>query len=123
MANGNGSHFFKGSPTVLIYPGRPMKPEPGNVVQIDFTKQDGSNGTIVPVFVSEGHASQFVSAIGQPLLPLALSGFDALEQMLVQLSQNGVTHVQFNAMPPGHDSPEPIAIAEVIDSLRSRPKQ
>ena len=77
------------------------------------------------LFIGEENADRFLLTMGEDAKDISaapLPSFDVLENLLRELALGGVTHVHFNAMPPGHPSPQPVPIGEVIASLEQRPR-
>src|SRR5262249_40783953 len=110
---------FPEPPVVLLYPGAPQTPEAANVVTINFGLTDGTRGVLFPLFIGAEPAERFVQSLGEQgkgIAPLRLENLDALDQLLIGLQEAGVTHVNFNAQ---RDKPNPIPIADVIDSLHN----
>lgn len=112
-----------GKAFVLVSLGSPKTASYENVVKLNVKLHDGMEMSVIPVFVSVDHLESFLGLIGESrnqVSKLELSGFDELEKLLVDSSNKGVTHVQFNSMPPGHDSPRPVPIKEVIEGIQNR---
>jgi hypothetical protein len=118
------SHFdvFNGAPTILLHPGAPKKADAAHVVIIDFSLKSGVSGSLLPLFMGTEPGEAFRQSLGEKgkgMFLFALDGFDTLLSLLMDLQNRGVTHVNFNAV---RDDPNPIPIAEVIVSLRNRPR-
>lgn len=110
------SAIFTGAPTVLIYAGAPQNPiVADNVVTVNFGLQGGPSGVLVPLFLGDGSAQQFIQSRGQGMTACPVAGLAELEVLLTDLKQRGVTHVDFNA------ARNPIPVDDVINSLRNRP--
>ncbi len=106
--------------SVLLYPGVPQEAISSNVVRIDFIVEDGRPGTLVPLFTDSEFAEKFLTALGESAKGMTIFEVGTLVELgslLVDLHKARITHVHFNAMPPGSASPEPVPIGEVIDSL------
>jgi hypothetical protein len=104
---------------VLLYPDVPQTAIGGNVVRIDFAA-GGCRGSLVPVFTDPEFAQKFIASMGERAKGMTAfqpATLRDVEGLLAELRQAGITHVQFNAMPPGSPSPEPVPIGEVIASL------
>jgi hypothetical protein len=104
---------------VLLYPDVPQKAIAANVVRIDFAA-GGRRGTLVPVFTDPEFAQKFITTMGERangMTAFRPTTLRDLEGLLAELQRARTTHVQFNVMPPGLPSPEPVPIAEVIASL------
>jgi len=113
---------FNEPPTVLLYRAV-QKPTAKDVVQVNFSlKKEGPAGVLVPLFIGTEPAEQFRLSLadkGHGMAVFQLAGFDALEELLVDLKNNGTTHVNFNAE---RDRPNPVPIDDVLRSLKNRLK-